>query len=62
MQPERVPKIHAETAISQNPGLNSIIETMVVPVMDALSDADQAALNEAIEVRIPRLHRVDPGD
>jgi uncharacterized protein (DUF885 family) len=50
IQPERVPKIHAETAVKQNPGLNSIIDTMIVPAMGALSSADQAQLNAAIEV------------
>ena len=50
IQPERVPKIHAETAIKQNPGLTSIIDTMIVPEMDALSAAEQADLNAAIEI------------
>ena len=50
IQPERVPKIHAETAIRQNPGLNSIIDTMIVPEMGVLSTAEQAELNAAIEI------------
>ena len=50
IQPERVPKIHAETAIGQNQGLMSIIDTMIVPEMDALSVEDQAQLSAAIEV------------
>jgi len=50
IQAERVPKIHAETAIKQNPGLISIIDTMIVPEMDVLSAHEQAKLNEAIEV------------
>jgi uncharacterized protein (DUF885 family) len=33
LQAQRVPKIHAETAVQQNPGLDSIIETMIVPHM-----------------------------
>jgi len=49
IQPERVPKIHAETAIKQNPGLTSIIDTMIVPEMGVLSTTEQAALNAAIE-------------
>ena len=49
IEAERVPKIHAETAIKQNPGLTSIIESMIVPNMGALSDADQAELAAAIE-------------
>ena len=50
LQPGRVPKIHAETAITQNPGLTSIIDTMIVPEMDALSAGDQAKLTAAIEI------------
>ncbi len=49
LQPERVPKIFAETAIRQNPGLTSIIDTMVVPEMGALPVDEQAKLNAAIE-------------
>ena len=49
IEPDRVPKIHAETAIKQNPGLVSIIDTMVVPEMSVLSEAQQDRLNGAIE-------------
>ena len=49
LQPERVPKIHAETAISQNPGLNTIIDTMILPEMDALNARQRARLEAAIE-------------
>ncbi len=50
IEPERVPKIHAETAVKQNPGLTSIIDSMIIPEMDALSSADQERLNAAIEI------------
>ena len=50
LQPERVPKIHAETAIDQNQGLMSIIDTMIVPQMGALTVDGQAQLAAAIEV------------
>jgi uncharacterized protein (DUF885 family) len=50
LQPERVPKIHAETAIRQNPGLTSIIDTMIVPEMAVLSAAERAELTAAIEI------------
>ena len=46
---DRVPKIHAETAIAQNAGLNSIIENMIVPQMAVLSSEQQEQLNAAIE-------------
>jgi uncharacterized protein (DUF885 family) len=50
IDPKRVPKIHAETAVQQNLGLVSIIETMIVPEMDALTTATSDRLNVAIEV------------
>jgi uncharacterized protein (DUF885 family) len=49
LQPERVPKIHAETAIQQNPGLNSIIEAMIVPELASLPEATRKRLEAAIE-------------
>ncbi len=49
LQPERVPKIHAETAIRQNPGLISIIDDLIVPEMGALPAEEQAQLLAAIE-------------
>jgi uncharacterized protein (DUF885 family) len=50
LQAARVPKIHAETAVQQNPGLVSIIETMIVPRMDELSPATRERLLAAIEI------------
>jgi uncharacterized protein (DUF885 family) len=49
INPERVPKIHAETAISQNPGLGSIIDNMILPSMDAIPDVLRQRLDAAIE-------------
>ncbi len=49
MQAARVPKIHAETAIKQNPGLVSIIDNMIVPHMHELTPATQERLLAAIE-------------
>ena len=49
IEPGRVPKIHAETAIRQNPGLNSIIDTMIVPEMVVLTAAEQERMSAAIE-------------
>ena len=49
IDPERVPKIHAETAAQQNPGLVSIIDTMIEPQMDALTPATKKRLGLAIE-------------
>jgi len=50
IQAVRVPKIHAETAVQQNPGLQSIIDTMIVPHMSELSPAARARLSAAIDI------------
>jgi uncharacterized protein (DUF885 family) len=49
IEPARVPKIHAETAVQQNPGLLSIIDTMIVPATDSLSPDQKERLEKAIE-------------
>jgi uncharacterized protein (DUF885 family) len=49
INPERVPKIHAETAVSQNPGLGSIIDNLILPSMDAIPAALRQRLDAAIE-------------
>ena len=49
LQPERVPKIHAETAVKQNPGLLSIIDAMIVPQLADLPVALRERLETAIE-------------
>ena len=48
LQPQRVPKIHAETAIKQNPGLNSIIETMIAPHLASASGEFEFRLQAAM--------------
>ena len=50
IDPERVPKIHAEIAAQQNLGLVSIIDTMIVPRMDELTMGTRDRLTAAIEV------------
>jgi len=47
--PEKVPAIHAETAVKQSPGLMSLVDGLVVPSLSALPEADQARLRRAIE-------------
>jgi uncharacterized protein (DUF885 family) len=49
LQPERVPKIHAETAIQQNRGLVTIIDSMVVPLMEEQSPETREQLAAAID-------------
>lgn len=46
--PERVPKVHAETAVQQNRGIHSIIDSMIVPHRDALSPELVERLDTAI--------------
>lgn len=46
--PARVPRIHAETAVRQNPGVLSLIDQLVVPQLGTLPEADQAQLKAAI--------------
>jgi len=48
LQPQRVPKIHAETAVQQNPGLDSIIATMIVPHMGTATGEFKFRLQAAI--------------
>jgi uncharacterized protein (DUF885 family) len=50
LQPERVPKIHAETAIQQNRGLETIIDTMIVPHLAELSPETRDRLEAAIDI------------
>ena len=50
LQPERVPKIHAETAIAQNRGVVSIIDNMIVPDREQLSVDTRMRLEAAIDV------------
>jgi uncharacterized protein (DUF885 family) len=49
LDPRRVPKVHAETAIRQVPGILGILENMVEPHVDVLSARDQVRLGRALE-------------
>ena len=57
IQPARVPKIHAETAVQQNQGINSIIDTMIEPHRDALPAELAARLDAAIVTAMEALDR-----
>jgi uncharacterized protein (DUF885 family) len=48
LDPARVPRIHAETAVKQNPGVLSLIDELVVPQLGTLSEAEQADLKTVI--------------
>jgi len=46
--PARVPSIHAETAVKQNPGVMNLVDRLVVPQLGTLPAADRARLERAI--------------
>ena len=48
LDPARVPKIHAETAVKQNTGVLELIDQLVVPELRTLAEADQTQLKNAI--------------
>ena len=47
--PERVPAIHAETVVKQNPGVLSLVDELVVPHVGVLPEGDRVRLERAIE-------------
>ena len=49
LEPHRVPKIHAETAVRQNRGVLSILANMVKPRLGELSPAERKRLEKAME-------------
>jgi uncharacterized protein (DUF885 family) len=48
LDPARVPRIHAETAIKQNTGVLELIDQLVVPEVRTLPEVEQAQLKSAI--------------
>ena len=48
LEPARVPRIHAETAVKQNTGVLSLIDDLVVPQLGKLPEAQQADLKATI--------------
>jgi uncharacterized protein (DUF885 family) len=57
LEPARVPKIHAETAIQQNRGIHSIIDNMILPHRDQLPAELGTRLDAAIETAKEALDR-----
>ncbi len=49
LDPARVPRVYAETAVKQNPGVLALIEELIEPRMSALPDADRTRLRSAVE-------------
>lgn len=48
LEPARVPRIHAETAVKQNGGVLQLIDQLVVPELAALEAGERAGLEAAI--------------
>ena len=48
LEAARVPKVHAETAVKQNPGIVRMLDEMVEPRASALSSGDRSRLAEAM--------------
>lgn len=48
LEPARVPEVHAQTALAQNRGIDSIIETMIVPRLGEMPPALTERLEAAI--------------
>ncbi len=48
LEPARVPRIHAETAVKQNTGILSLIDELIVPQLGTLPEAQQTDLKDAI--------------
>jgi len=49
LDPERVPRVYAETALKQNPGVLMLIDQLIEPQLHTLPEADQSRLRNAIE-------------
>ena len=52
LEPSRVPRVHAETAIRQNAGIRSILDNMVLPHLGVLPPADRARVAAAAETAL----------
>ena len=50
LEPERVPRVHAEQAVARNRGVKSMLDTMVRPQMRLLETGERERLEKAIRV------------
>jgi len=50
LRPARVPEVHARTAVDQNRGVLSMLENMVKPCLDRLSEDERSRLEKAMTV------------
>ena len=49
LEPARVPRIHAETALKQNSGVLTLIDELLVPQLGVLGEQERRQVEEAIE-------------
>ena len=56
LQPRRVPRVHAETAVKQNRGALSILKEMVAPAAGTLPQAEQNRLRQAMATAQAAIH------
>lgn len=49
LQPQRVPRIHAETAVKQNRGVLSILDNLVRPQLQQLTPSERNRLQQAMQ-------------
>lgn len=57
LDPPRVPRVHAETAVKQNAGIVSMLDGMVAPHLDALPPADRRRLERALAAARPAVEQ-----
>lgn len=56
LDPNRVPRVHAETAARQNKGLASILDNTVRPQLDKLAEADRVRLDQAMTIALAAMN------
>ena len=50
LAPEKVSPIHAETAVEQNRGILTLLDSLVIPLLERIPGDDRANLEEAIQI------------
>jgi uncharacterized protein (DUF885 family) len=57
LQPQRVPSVHAETALRQNKGILTMFDQMVRPAMESLNDSLKVRLGQAMKTAGDAVHK-----
>ena len=61
LEPDRVPRVHAETAVKQNRGVLSILKNLVQPHLSELEPAPRARLPHAMAAATAAVQPPQPG-